>query len=285
MRRTPTSKRTRPGRITMRSFREADEQAIAALFNAYMAPFVGPIRVTPETWRRQYRRHSWNSPSLGDDKQCCRLALRSGKVIGYAVTDYDPMWESGSAMIQELCVAEGEEAEEVMRALVGDAERTARARGSEMLVLRLSNEDGASLRVAEAMGFEPPDESGGVFMAAITDLARFLEEIEPELTRRLSASALRDWRGSIRLSSGDMTAGLRVRAGAVKVGRLRGAADLSVSIEPEVLPLLLLGQTEVGEAFLQNRLSVTAPDRHWALRLLDALFPRVPLYLPRAQWW
>jgi hypothetical protein len=60
---------------------------------------------------------------------------------------------------------------------------------------------------------------------------------------------------------------------------------ISVEVSPERLPQLLLGQATVGDCYLQDQLSVTAPDRAEALRLLDALFPRRPMLLPRAQWW
>jgi hypothetical protein len=37
--------------------------------------------------------------------------------------------------------------------------------------------------------------------------------------------------------------------------------------------------------YLQDALRVETSDREEALRLLDTLFPRVPIFLPRAQWW
>jgi len=285
-RRARLSKRAGPRaqRLTIRSFREGDERALAHLFNQFLAPFIGPTPVTPASWRSQYRRHGWSAPSLAD-RDCCRIALRGGKVIGYALTDYEPMWEKGTAMVQELCAAEGEDAREIAHALLADAEPLARRRGKDMIALCLSDEGGLCLRAAEEMGFELPNDDGGVFMATITNLRRFLIEIQGELSRRLAGSLLKDWAGSVRLSSGDMTAGLRLGRGAVKIVALRGTPDIAVTIEPQALPLIMLGRMEAGEAFLQHLLSVTAADGQRALRLLDVLFPRVPLYLPRAQWW
>jgi hypothetical protein len=53
----------------------------------------------------------------------------------------------------------------------------------------------------------------------------------------------------------------------------------------EALPLLLLGRQWVEDLYLQDWLSVSARGDLDAVALLDALFPRVPLFLPRAQWW
>ena len=270
--------------VTIRSFREGDEEAIAGLFNEWAKDFVGPALVTPREWRNQYRRRGWSNPSLDADPECVRVAVRGRRIVGYAVTDYKPEWEEGSALVQELCAAEGEGADEIAKALLADAERLARSRGITALSVMTANEDGVALRAAEDLGFETPGGGGGVFMATITNLSRFLAEVQEELARRLRASDFREWKGVVLLRSGDQEGRLRLRGGKVKAGG-RARPDVSVAIDPEVLPLVLLGQMHVGEAYLQDRLSLSEGDREEALRLLDVLFPRVPLYLPRVQWW
>ena len=281
----PATKRKAPSaKITLRSFRDGDEVVIAQLFTAYMADFVGPSPVTPQSWRRQYRRQTWSGPSVQDDPDCARLALVGSKVVGYAVTDYKPEFDDDNAAVQELCVERGPNADAIAHALLADGEQRARARGKQAILLSLSTEDALAMRAAQALGFRTPGDTGPVFMVAITDLSLFLTEVAPELTRRLSASEFAHWSGAISIESGEMTSGLRLAKGRLRVARPR-SAGIRVAIHPEALPPLLLGQLRVSEAFLQNRLTVTASDRMQALKLLDVLFPRTPLLLPKGQWW
>jgi hypothetical protein len=62
-------------------------------------------------------------------------------------------------------------------------------------------------------------------------------------------------------------------------------ADISVQVEPDAVAPLLMGRVSVEELYLQDALAIAAADREKALRLLAVLFPRLPIYLPRAQWW
>jgi hypothetical protein len=273
------------GPPSLRSFQEGDEAVLAHLFTSYLAGFLGPSAVTPASWREAHRVRSWRGPSVEEDPDCTRLALVDDRVVGYAVTDYAPEFGEGTASLQELCVAPGPESEAAVLALMQDAEARARTRGKHALVLELSPADACVMRCARALGFEAESEGAGVFMLAVTDLGRFLREVEDELTRRLSQSALRDWRGVLVIASGEARAALRVSRGRLRTARATRAADLCVRVDPQALPGLLFGQVSAAEAFLQNQLAVTAGDRPLAVGLLDVLFPRVPLYFPRGQMW
>ncbi|HUU53307.1 MAG TPA: hypothetical protein VMY87_00165 [Armatimonadota bacterium] len=270
--------------FTIRSFREGDEQGLARLYNAYMSDFFGPIRLTPRAWRAQFRRQSWTGPSLTEDRDCCRIAEVGGRILGYALTDYQPLWQEDAAALQELCAVEEEGADEVMQALLADAERRALERGKSYLIIYLSSEDGRSAPVAASRGYEEWDENG-VFMAAIIGLAGFLEEIGPALSARLAQSPLRDWRGSVKLLSGGQSAGVFCADRSVEVRPAEKKPEVTLTVRPEVLPLLLLGRETIGELYAQDAVSLKAADVAEALSLLDVLFPRLPIFLPRAQWW
>ena len=123
---------------------------IAGLFNRYAKGFSGAASVTPESWREEVREQSWNAPSLDADPDCVRLAERDGKVVGYALTDYQPYELRHAALVQELFVDDVEAAEEVAAALIEDAEKQARARDKECVMLMLSPEDGRAQRAVEA---------------------------------------------------------------------------------------------------------------------------------------
>jgi hypothetical protein len=263
----------------LRSYQAGDERQTAALFNQCVAGFIGPFVVTPEVWLGQYRK-TWRSPGLEVDPDCVRVAVRGEQIIGHCAADYD---DGEMVSVLELCVAPGPEAAEVAQALLADVEARARERGKAVVVLQLSDEDGLAQRLAAANGYEA-GASNSVFMATITDLEGFLQEIAPELTRRLGESTRRDWTGSISLRSGELAAGLYLEGGRVEVARVT-EAQVEVEIDPEALPLLLLGRLQAGPAYLQDVLTVKAKDGLEALRLLDVLFPRRPLFLPRPQWW
>lgn len=273
--------------LSIRTFRDGDEQSLAVIFNHHVSAFVGPASVTPESWRQQYG-EAWRGPLLGEDRECFRVAERGGQLVGYAICECPCRMMPELAMIQELSVAEVEGSDEIAGALVADAEARARAAGVPVIVLHTSDEDGLTCRVADALRYERPEETTGVFMAAITDLAGFLTEMAPELSRRLAASPYLDWQGVVHLRTAEMGARLQVEAGHVKVTVGQELASCPIptfEIAPDLLPPLLFGRISVREAYLQNGLSVEAADKTAALELLDALFPRLPIYLPRSQWW
>lgn len=276
--------------FSIRSYREGDEELVVRLFNSYVRSFFGPAPLTADTWREQFRRQGWTGPSIDADNDCARLAERKGELLGYAVTDYKPMDMSGGALIQELCVAEGEDAGEVAQALIEDAERRARERGKSFVAIQMAQEDGQAAAASVAREYHVSPDSDQVFMAVITDLPRFLSEISGELSRRLGKSEFASWRGTVRVASSGpgcegQSCDLHVADGAVEVGAAVETPDVTVTAQFEALPLLLLGRQWTEDLYLQDRLSVSARGGLDAVALLDALFPRVPLFLPRAQWW
>lgn len=288
--------------IVVRSYRAGDEQELAPLYNDSFAGFAGPFRLTPESWLAQWQA-DWRSPGLASDPECVRVAERDGRLAGYAVADHT---DAKHSVLHELCVAAGDGAGAVARALLEDAEAIARRRGKLAMASLLPHEDALAAETERALGYEF-DRGRATFMTLITDLARFLEGLTPELERRLAASEFAGWQGDVALKTESMEAWLRLRAGSVKVIRAAGppgaktaAGDLraglrtvvghaltlvAVEIAPERLPLLLLGRSSVGEAYLWDELTVIARDRPQALRLLHVLFPPLPMALPRQQWW
>jgi hypothetical protein len=209
--------------FSIRSYREGDEEPVVRLFNSYVRSFFGPAPLTADTWREQFRRQGWTGPSIDADNDCARLAVREGELLGYAVTDYEPMDMSGAALIQELCVAEGEDAGEVAQALIADAEQRARERGKSFVAIQMAQEDGQAAAASAAREYQVSPDSDQVFMAVITDLPRFLSEISGELSRRLAESGFANWRGTVHVASSDpagesQSCDLHVADGAVEVG-------------------------------------------------------------------
>ncbi len=271
--------------LAIRSFRDGDEKVLARMFSAWTLGFFGPGPVTAESWRDQFRRQGWNAPSLDADKECGRVAEREGKIIGYAITDYQPFYMPNGALIQELCVAEVEDAQEVAQALIEDAEGRARERGKTHIAIQLPEEGGLVSAAAAAGEYEAPSESDEVFMAIITNVERFLDEIREELGRRIGESDLQDWRGTVRIVSGEQAATLHIESGTVSVAPDSETTDVCAVVDPEALPLLLMGRRRAGDLYRHNDLSVGGSDEIDALRMMEVLFPLMPMYLPRAQWW
>jgi hypothetical protein len=184
-------------------------------------------------------------------------------------------------------VTDADGAEEVADALLADAETRARQREKSFVEATLSPDDGRAAAGLAARGYETYAEAGDVFMAAVLDLRAFLTEIQDELRRRLEESAFRHWSGTLRIAAQSQSCLLRASKGNLEV---RGSgeaaeADISATSDEQMLSLLLLGRTSIGELYAQDALSVAAVDRDQALCLLAVLFPSLPAYLPRAQWW
>jgi hypothetical protein len=78
---------------------------------------------------------------------------------------------------------------------------------------------------------------------------------------------------------------LEIEGSRPRVSEDAGSADIEVTVEPERLPLPLLGRQSLADLYLQNALALSGEGRAEGLRVLEALFPRRPLFLPRAQWW
>jgi predicted N-acetyltransferase YhbS len=269
--------------LEIRTFRDGDERSLAEIFNHHVSAFVGPASVTPESWRHQYG-EAWRGPLLGEDRECFRVAERGGQIVGYAICECPCRTMPEVAVIQELSVADLEDADDIARALVADAEARARQKGIPAIILHTSDEDGLTCRVADVLGYQGPEETTGVFMAAITNLTGFLTEMEPELSRRLAVSVYREWEGRLLIRSGESYAGVRMQQGRVQIDE-DWDAQVAITVCPEALPLLLLGRVSVGPLYLQDEVVLQADDKTAALELLDALFPRLPMYLPRSQWW
>jgi predicted N-acetyltransferase YhbS len=269
--------------LEIRTFRDGDERSLAEIFNHHVSAFVGPASVTPQSWRAQYG-ESWRAPLLGKDRESFRVAERAGQIVGYAICECPCQMMPEVAVIQELSVADLDDADDIARALVADAEARARQKGVPAIILHTSDEDGLTCRVADALGYQWPEETTGVFMAAITNLTGFLTEMEPELSRRLAASVHREWDGRLLIRSGESYAGVRMQQGRVQIDE-DWDAQVAITVCPDALPLLLLGRVSVGPLYLQDEVVLQADDKPAALELLDTLFPRLPMYLPRSQWW
>jgi hypothetical protein len=215
------------------------------------------------------------------------VAERDGEVIGYAVTDYSPFHLTHGARVQELCVVDMDGVDGIVDALLADAETRALQRGKSFIDLALSPEDGCALSAIDARAYDVHSDTGSVFMAAILDIAAFLVELRYELRRRLDESLFRDWTGVVCISSGEQSCLVCIAGRDLSIESSAGTrdADISVRLDPDEVAPLLMGRVSVGELYSQDALAITAADSAEALRVLAVLLPRLPIYLPRAQWW
>ncbi len=272
-------------RVVVREYREGDEKAAAEVLNQYAAGFLGAAPVTPELWREQHE-VEWRPPTLSRRPDCFRLAEREGVVVGYAVVRLPEGNGSQSAVVQELCVREGEDKEEVAGVLLADAEEMARSRGASAVLLQLCHEDGLVRRLTQVRNYDWLGPGTGVFMATVSDLAGLLDEMREELSARLSASKFGRWQGVLDIRCGEQSARLELVEGRVRVVEAEAAEpSFSVDVSAEALPLLLFGRISVGQVFLQDAMTVRGGDREVALEVLDVLFPQLPMYLPVSQSW
>lgn len=95
-------------------------------------------------------------------------APETGEAIGVAVMRVQPsIWSSGQeAYLAELYVAPSRRGQGFGRALITEAMRVARERGSDYAFLITSEDDRAAVRLYEAAGFRRTEGEGGPTMIA-----------------------------------------------------------------------------------------------------------------------
>jgi len=277
--------------VTVRSYRPGDERQMVRLFHDSYGSFTGPTRVTPARWREMHQRGWWNRPSVVEDPESVRVLVGRGQVLGYLVFHQRRPGE-GHAYLQELCVADAPDCEELTRLLLDDALHVLRGRGVDTVTWMLSPTDPSASGRADELGFLKLLREATVFMARVVCLDAVLGELAPAFARRLKASRFRNWSGTILFDLGEERAGLKMSRGSAAL--LPGPPPkptLAVFTDQETLCRLALGALRPEEAYQQDWLAIrpieltVEGETRRALELLDVVFPENRWTLPRAHSW
>jgi len=278
-------------KVTIRSYQPGDERDIVRLFHQAYGSFTGPTKVTPARWREMHERGWWNRPSVVEDPECVRLLLRKKQVLGYLVF-HQHVRARGLAYLQEFCVADAPDREELASLLMNDALRLLQERGVDQVTYMLSPGDSFASGLAARFGFAKLLREPTVFMARVVSLESLLAELLPAFSRRLRRSDFKKWSGSILFELKEQRATLQIRRGSAKlVSKVPAKVTLAVRTDQETVCRLVLGALRAEEAYQQDWLSVrpleiaVKGERRRSLELLDVLFPENRWSLPRAHSW
>lgn len=113
----------------------------------------------------------------------------------------------------------------------------------------------------------------GIFMYAITDVAKFLDEIEPMIIQRLKK--LRTWDGSLQITCEDQHRLLKKEGDTVRpFSSINSPTDCNIVLTANTLTGLLLGSIDLRIALTENLMHVETTLLKKTDELLDSLFPR-----------
>lgn len=243
-------------RIAVREMRSEDAPALLAVYKKFAELRAGMTR-------RDLKLVRW---VIGGEKDSVRLvATRGGKIVGYSLCYRYPHRE---AVITEL-VVDPKEGYEVALSLVSETER--RLSWKPAVLYIRSMREPLYDRVFNALQYTGL-KTEGVFMLAVIDPPKFLKDIAPILSSRLSR--VRDWNGVLTLRCAKASISLAKKGSVVQL--LEQSArqpDLEIDLKLQALVKLLLGATSVKEIVSTEALKVS-PWGEVANMILPKLFPK-----------
>jgi len=278
-------------KLRIRSYQPGDEAEIVRLFKERYGAFTGPTRLTVTRWREMHEQGWWNRPSVREDPESFRVAVRGERIIGY-VAFHQRTHDPGHAYLQELCVAQVADAREVAHRLLDDVVRILRERGVDEITWMLSPRDPWASGLAEGAGFLELLREPTVFMARLVSPDALFRELAGRLGRRLKAGPFSTWSGTVLFDLRDEHSAIACVAGKVEVlPEPPAEPTVKVRTGQETLCRMVLGALRAEEAYQQDRLMVrpleiaVGTGRRRALELLDVLFPQNRWSLPRGHSW
>ena len=247
--------------LQLRPMQSNDAKQLQALYEKLSLNYVGSAKRQPKQFRSMTRKK--------DNLRWVTLN-RKGEIVGYVLAAYAKGRRTGR--ITEIVVDPEYDFETIARPLVDKVYRVLVEKGAAQIQAgTIQNPDYA--RIFPKMGFWRI-QTDGVFMYAITDVARFLEEITPVIVQRFKK--LKEWNGTLRVACENHHLMLEKEGEDVRLLLSTNLPfDCSVSLSASTLIRLLLGVIDVKKAFAENLVRVeTTLSRKKTIKLLDALFPR-----------
>ena len=244
--------------VSFRRSEEKDVPAVAGLMRTHYAPFFQPHG--GRTLDRRPGDLGW-------------VAERGQALIGCLVGfRQDETFE-----ITDLCLAEGESREAIARALLALAEAEAVEQKCPTICWNHTPDDDLVKRALARQGYFW-DEWGGVGMWGVRSLPILLGELVPLLEYRLKEAKLQEWSGRLDLTSPSHRGRLAIEAGRVHVPTTRrGAPSLALACSDTTMSKIVMGRETPFEAYLQTNLTIEPRVTDPIVKLLETLFPRMPV--------
>lgn len=247
--------------LQLRPMQPNDAKRLHQLYEKFTLNYVGSAKRQVKQFRGMTRKR--------DNMRWVALNEKS-EIVGYVTAVYAKGRRTGR--ITEIVADTECDFETIAHSLVNKIHDILLAKGAAQIqAATIKNPDYS--KIFPKLGFWRI-ETDGVFMYAITDVARFLGEITPVIVQRLKR--LKDWNGLLRIVCESHHVMLRKEGEDVYLLLSTSHSfDCSVSLSASVLIHLLLGVTDVGEAFAEKLIHVeTTLSRRKTIELLDLLFPR-----------
>ena len=202
------------------------------------------------------------------------LAERKGDLIGLAFTHYQGGEDSEG---DKLVVTEDEQRDRIAEALLAAIHRAAYEAGAKRMRWHTPPDDDWLRTALNRAGYEVKP-GGGVWMMQIRNLVQFLQEISPVIEKRLADSDFKGWDGKIDLLGTRLRGRITVSEGSVKASAPTSRpADIVMCCDDDTVTRVALGRETPFEAYLQARLTIGPRVSDSITKLLETVFPRVPL--------
>jgi len=245
----------------VRQARKEDAQQMLNLYTAFAQEFLGPASRNLKTFKRILKRKeriNW----IALDKQ--------GKMVGYVLSRFESKRREGR--IEEIVVEPNHDPEKVAKLLVDTAYKALIEKKPAMIAAGTFG-DPQHERIFPALGFQPI-ETTNVFMYAILNTQKFLNELAPIFAERLKN--LQEWNGLTQVECEEHSIFLQKASGKVEsLIWTNQPIDFKVTLTREILTKLVLSVADSRESLRTGQLKVkTTLSQEKTTQLLRALFPK-----------
>ena len=245
----------------IRQMQRDDAEQLQRIYRRFILNYVGSAARNLKAFRRMARKKA-NLRWVALDGQ--------GKIVGYISSTYVKGKRLGR--INEIIVNPNYDFETVARLLVDKVYNIFLEKGAAVV-------HAASIRnphypqIFPKLGFFDV-ETDGTFMYAITDVAKFLDEITPIIVRRLKK--MQDWNGWLQISCEECSRFFRKDSEDVQSFMWTNYdVDCKISLKADILASVLLGAVDVQGAWARGIIKVEAKLHEDKVNeLLAVLFPK-----------
>jgi len=248
-------------KFKVRQSKNEDKERMLQLYNSFMRRFVGSASRTPRSFTRMLRKKD-NINYVALDRQ--------SRMIGYVHATLEKRNNTGE--FRDIIVDPKHSFEKVANVLVKKVDADF-AKKKVAAIVAGSLRNPAYEKIFPKLGFIE-SESTGVFMYAIIDAQKLLNELEPVFANRLKEAE--DWNGLVQIQCGEHSLYLEKTAeGVEKVVWTNRPVDFRVRLSETILVKLIFGMADSLECRKSEQLKVeTTVSEAKAIKLLQRLFPR-----------
>jgi hypothetical protein len=248
-------------RILVREARKEDAQQMLNLYTVFAREFVGPASRTIKTYKRMLRRIERINWVAVNER---------GKMVGYVSSRFDKRQREGR--IDEIVVDPNHDFEQVAKPLIDASHNTLLEKKPAIIVAR-SLRNPQYEKIFPTLGFFA-SESTDVFMYAILNTQRFLNELAPVFVSRLKK--IEKWNGLTQIEcEGHSLILSKTKENVEPIVWTNQPVDFKVILTRDTLTKLIFSVADPLESLKSNKLRVeTTVSQEVRNNLLRTLFPR-----------